>query len=259
MPGKAFRVGDQYLGRRAPERRPQRVHLSLGGAAAGRSVRLVAHEERVLTQLGGFDAQPLGRGGHQSPHHAGHVLPVQSRPVVGAVGHLGADELRDRDHASFGRRFGGLHDHRHGAHPHDHTVATLVERQRGVFYFSRVCGGARGQEAGHVPLGHLAMCDVVRADHDDPPTPPRADPVFGHRQRGRGRRAGAVDLYVGPPGLQQLGQLLVGVHDGAQQEVTRVAIVARLLRLLVYFADELRDARKGRRKNDAGLVSNLRR
>ena len=217
MAGEPLGVGDQHPLRGVAEDPAQRVDLGRRAAPSGRRVGLVGDEHHLLADPVAVQAGRLGSGDHVL-HHVADVVDVEAGAVEGAVGDGRAEHLADRRDPAFARRVGALDDQRRGAHPEQHSVATLIEGQGGLLddLVSRGCAG--GQEPGADPRQQLVRGRVVGRDDDRPPAASHADPVLGDRD-GLGRAcAGRVDLRVRPARADQLGELGVTHREDAEEE-----------------------------------------
>ena len=175
------------------------------------------HEDRAAGDLAPAHAAGL-RKAHQLLHHRADVVHVQPAPVEGAVRDDGREHLADRRDAALARSVGRLNDEGGRAHPDKHAVAAPVERQRGFpdGGVGRRCSG--GQEARPDPREQVVRRRVIGRDHQHAAGPPGADPVLGHPDRERRRRAGRVDLGVRAAGADQLGELGVPHRQALEQE-----------------------------------------
>ena len=210
-------VGDHDLVGSVAEHAAQRVDLGGSAAAARGRVGLVRDEHGLGRDLVADDAARLGLA-DDGLHHAADVIDVEPRAVEGAVGGDGAEHLADGRDAALARGRGALDDDAGRAHPEDHPVAALVERQRGLL--DVLVGGRRagGQEARADPRQQRVGGHVVGGHDHDARAAPRADPVLGDGDGLRRARAGSVDLRVRPACPDQLGELGVAHGERAEQE-----------------------------------------
>ena len=219
-------VGDHDLVGSVAEHAPQRVDLGRGAAAARGRVGLVRDEHGLRRDLIAHDTARLGLA-DDGLHHAADVVDVEPRAVEGAVGGDGAEHLADGRDAALARGRGALDDDAGRAHPEDHPVAALIERQRSlrdVFVGGRRAGG---QEARADPRQQRVGGHIVGGHDHDARAAPHADPVLGDGDGLRRARAGGVDLGVRPPRPDQLGELGVAHGERAEQEPAIEAVRMR--------------------------------
>ena len=251
MAGEALGVGHDDLAGGIPEDAAQGVHLGGGAAPAGGRVGLVGDEHHLGGHLPASHAAARLRLGHEALHHRGDVLDVQSCAMKGAVGETRGEHLAQRGDPALagGRR--ALHHEGGRAHAHDHPVATAVEGQGRVFDVLVGGGGARGEETRTEPLHEGVGAGLVAGDHDHPAAAARADPVLGHAHRLGRARAGGVDLGIGSPRPDVLGELRVAHGQDTEKEapVEEEAIVAQASFPLLHPAVQLLDRRRGRARH----------
>ncbi len=216
--GQALGVGHDDVGGRVAEDRAQGVHLRRGAAAARRGVGLVGDEEELPGQLPAVEAEALLGLGDQPLHHALDVVDVEPRAVEGAVGRDRGEHLADRAQPPLPGAVRVLDHEGRRAHSEDHAVAAAVEGQRRLLDHLVRGRGARGQEPGADPLQHAIGGDVVGSHHQHAAAATRADPVLRHGEGLGGAGAGGVDLGVGAPGADVLGELGVTHRQDAEQE-----------------------------------------
>ncbi len=229
VPGVALRVRDDDVVGGLAEDPAQRVDLRRGAPAAGRRVGLVRDEHGLGGDHAARDAARLGLG-DDLLHHLADVLDVEPRAVERAVRGDRAEHLADRRDPALAGGARRLDDERGGAHPEQHAVAALVERERSLLDDLVGGRGPGGEEARADPRQHLVGGRVVGGDHDHPRATARADPVLGEGDRLRRARARRVDLRVRAAGADELGELRVPHREDAEQEapVERVLVLGEL-------------------------------
>ena len=255
--GEALGVGDDDLRCSRAKRRRQAGHLGGCRTPARRRVRLVGQEHAPAGKaLGGLAGAPQHLLG-EAADLAGDVVAVQARAVEGRVGDVRADERGHRLHAARRDVFRLLQHEAYGAHAEDHAVTTPIKRQRRVLDLGLDGRSAGREEPGADPGHQHRIGDVVRADHDDPASAPKAQPVFGDSDGLSGARAGRVDLRVRPARADVLRELAVSHRQNLEQEATiegLSSIGLSGLRVGLNVLNELVVAGERRREHDSGVV-----
>ncbi len=101
----AFGVGDQDLIRGFFENVPQGEHFRGSASSAGRGIGFVGNKNRFRRDLEAVNAPFRFGARNQLLHHVAYVADVEPRPMEGAVGHHGSQDLADRADAAFARSF----------------------------------------------------------------------------------------------------------------------------------------------------------
>ena len=137
------------------------------------------HEQRLLREGGPLHTCFSCGVSDESIDLRSDVVAIETRAVEGRVRDAGRKEPREGRHATVPCGVRTLDHDAHGAHPHDHPVASLVERQRTVFDLSGRGGCTRNEESGADPLDHPVIRDVVCTDDDHPLAAAGPDPIAG--------------------------------------------------------------------------------
>ena len=238
-------VGDHDPVGAVAEHLAERVDLSGRRTASCGCVGLVRDEHRLAGDLRTIDPPRLGLSDH-GVHHRSDVFDVETSPVERRVRGDRTEHLADRVDPPLAGGVGRFDDERCGTHPHDHPVATTVERGGGVFDVLVGRSGAACQETAGDPRHQCVARCVVRRHHDHAAASTGTDPILGHGDRLGGRSACRVDLGVRAAGADDLGELRVP-HRQHPEEESAVELVRMRLDLAAKSGDQLIDFGEGAR------------
>ncbi len=219
MPGETFHVADHHLVGGGAEGFLEGLHFGRGAAAAGRGIGLVGHEHRVRRHFLFLEAVDVLHFLNEVLHHGGHVVGIQAGDVESGICALGQQQAGQRFHAAGAGEGFVLYDHPDGAGAYYQAVAPAVERQGRLGDVLLGGGGAGGQEAGHRPLLHGLVGDVVGGHYYYALALAGAYPGLGDIDRLRGGGAGRAQVYAGAFCSHPLGELGIRYRYNFQQEV----------------------------------------